>query len=71
MSDHDYKNPLDSGYSAEHRSGKQCVERGCNKPAGTLWGPLWCPEHDRQRLTRIGSFFESARIPALRQPEEA
>ena len=25
----------------------------CNEPAGTLWGPYWCPEHDKERLDRI------------------
>jgi hypothetical protein len=34
-------------------SGRPCLEPGCNKPAGTLWGPMWCPEHDRERLDRI------------------
>lgn len=35
-------------------SGRTCIEPGCDKPAGTLWGPYWCPEHDQERLDRIG-----------------
>jgi hypothetical protein len=35
-------------------SGRTCIEEGCDQPAGTLWGPLWCPEHDQERLDRIG-----------------
>lgn len=34
-------------------SGRICVEDGCTEPAGTLWGPHWCPQHDRERLDRI------------------
>ena len=34
-------------------SGQSCVEPGCDRPAGTWWGPLWCPEHDEERLDRI------------------
>ncbi len=37
----------------------QCIERGCNEPAGTPWGPLWCAEHDAQRLARISASLES------------
>lgn len=39
-------------------SGRSCIEVGCSEPAGTLWGPLWCPEHDRQRLDRITDQLE-------------
>lgn len=36
-------------------SGRICIEDGCDEPAGTLWGPMWCPEHDEQRLDRINA----------------
>ena len=39
------------GHVCHKPSGRTCVE--CTKPAGTLWGPHWCPEHDEQRLDRI------------------
>jgi len=34
-------------------TGKYCIEQGCHRVAGTDWGPLWCPEHDVERLDRI------------------
>lgn len=34
-------------------SGRPCIERGCGEKAGTLWGPLWCPTHDVERLDRV------------------
>jgi hypothetical protein len=34
-------------------SGKSCVEPGCDAPAGTKWGPYWCPPHDQERLARV------------------
>lgn len=47
-------------------SGRTCVD--CDRPAGTLWGPLWCPDCDVIRLDRcsagfaeIAAAFEEAR----------
>lgn len=39
-------------------SGLICIEPSCEESAGTLWGPLWCPEHDRERLDRIDAQME-------------
>jgi hypothetical protein len=39
--------------TCQQPSGRVCIERGCGEEAGTLWGPLWCPDHDRERLDRI------------------
>jgi len=39
-------------------SGRTCVEEGCDLPAGTLWGPFWCPRHDQERLDRISASLE-------------
>lgn len=36
-------------------SGRTCIEVGCKEPAGTWWGPLWCPVHDKQRLDGISA----------------
>lgn len=41
------------GHVCQKPSGRICIEDGCNEPAGTLWGPYWCPDHDRERLDRI------------------
>lgn len=38
-------------------SGRTCIEQGCEQAAGTLWGPLWCPEHDKERLDRVLAGF--------------
>ena len=40
-------------------SGRICVEHGCPEAAGTLWGPYWCPDHDKERLDRITASLES------------
>ncbi|MFL0459116.1 hypothetical protein ACH0CA_01365 [Kytococcus sedentarius] len=34
-------------------SGRACYEPHCEEPAGTRWGPYWCPVHDKERLDRI------------------
>lgn len=36
-------------------SGKECFEDGCTEPAGTLWTPHWCPDHDVERIDRISA----------------
>lgn len=42
-----------------------CVERGCAEPAGTLWGPLWCPDHDRQVPDRSADLIGGTEHQAL------
>jgi hypothetical protein len=48
--------------AAEHvcqkPSGRRCYEQPCEEPAGTLWGPYWCPKHDKERLDRISAAFD-------------
>jgi hypothetical protein len=36
-------------------SGRVCIEKGCEEPAGTGWGPYWCPDHDVERLDNISA----------------
>lgn len=43
------------GHVCQKPSGHACIEHGCESPAGTLWGPNWCPEHDAERLDRISA----------------
>ena len=38
-------------HSCHEPSGRSCVE--CGAPAGTPWGPYFCPECDVVRLDRI------------------
>lgn len=40
-------------------SGRTCVEPGCGKPAGTPWGPYWCPDCDDKRMDRVSASLES------------
>lgn len=37
--------------SALEPSGRKCVD--CGEPAGTPWGPFWCPDCDDKRMERI------------------
>lgn len=43
---------------ATYQSGLVCAEPDCNAPAGTPWGPYWCPMHDDERLDRITRSLE-------------
>lgn len=43
----------EGGHTCAEPSGRTCTETGCDQPAGTRWGPYWCPDHDAQRLDRI------------------
>lgn len=56
MSAHPY---CTDGHVCQKLSGRVCVEDGCNELAGTAWGPLWCPDHDRERLDRVSAQMES------------
>lgn len=48
-----YEDPNHEGNSDKHHTGKECIEPGCSKPAGTWWSPLWCFEHNVERMNRI------------------
>ena len=45
-------------HACHQPSGRMCVE-GCGRPAGTPWGPYWCPECDVARLDRISASLEA------------
>ena len=47
------------GHICQEPSGRTCIEVGCDEAAGTLCGPLWCPDHDRERLDRISAQFDA------------
>lgn len=55
-----YENPDHDGNSSKWHTGKRCVEKGCGKPAGTWWSPLWCFEHNVDRMRRISANLEDA-----------
>lgn len=41
------------------RTGKPCIEQGCDEPAGTGWSPLWCFKHNVERIDRISRRLEA------------
>lgn len=38
-------------HTCQKPSGLTCYE--CDNPAGTDWGPYWCPDHDSRRVERL------------------
>ena len=44
-------------------SGRRCVE--CGDPAGTKWGPYWCPPCDVARLDRISAQLDAIAAEAV------
>jgi len=54
-----YADPGHPGNGPAHLSGKACVEKGCKNPAGTLWSPFWCHEHNVARMDRIGRSLDA------------
>ncbi len=52
-----FEDPADELNSAKYHTGKQCVERGCTRPAGTHWSKFWCQPCNAARMNRIGSFL--------------
>lgn len=49
------------GHVCQKPSGRDCYVDDCPEPAGTLWGPYWCPEHDRERIDRISQQLDELR----------
>ena len=61
MSDQTRSHPMcwqDDHYEHEcaRPSGRTCID--CGAPAGTPWGPYWCPACDVERLDRITAQLE-------------
>lgn len=46
--------------SPKHHTGKKCIEKGCDKPAGTHWSPFWCQACNAKRLKRVSEGLRSA-----------
>lgn len=47
------------GHICHKPSGRVCCVAGCDNPAGTLWGPYFCPRHDVERLDRVSAGLRS------------
>lgn len=41
-------------------SGRECI--ACGKPAGTPWGPYWCPDCDVRRLDHISARLDEIAV---------
>ena len=54
-----YSDRDDPRNGPDYHTGKACIERGCNNPAGTRWSPLWCFECNVARLQRINVQMEN------------
>lgn len=48
-----FEDPNHPGNSTDHHTGLQCIEKGCEKPAGTAWSPYWCFDCNVERMRRI------------------
>lgn len=48
-----YEDPKHEGNSSKYHTGKECIERDCERPAGTKWSPYWCFECNVSRIKRI------------------
>jgi hypothetical protein len=55
-----YEDPDHDGNSSKWHTGKQCVEKGCRKPAGTWWSPVWCFDHNVERMKRVTAAMDDA-----------
>lgn len=44
--------------SPKYHTGKKCIEKGCNNPAGTAWSPYWCVDCNIKRMDRITAQLE-------------
>lgn len=49
------------GRRAYANPARPCRAEGCEEPAGTPWGPLWCADHDDERVNRIARQFREIR----------
>jgi hypothetical protein len=50
-----------TGHTCHQPSGRTCYEQGCTQPAGTHWGPMWCPDCDARRLDHVSAGLNAIR----------
>jgi len=53
-----FEDPDHPGNGPKYLTGKFCIEQGCDRPAGTAWSPLWCFEHNVERIRRINAAID-------------
>lgn len=54
-----YADPRDPFNDPSHLSGRTCIEKGCDRPAGTKWSPYWCQPCNAERMDRISKALEA------------
>lgn len=70
------EDPNDPMNGPEYHTGKKCIERGCNNPAGTGWSRFWCQPCNAKRLNGISATLEhevarhEGRVPSLGTPPQ-
>lgn len=53
-----FEDPNDPLNGPKYRTGKDCIEPGCNNPAGTHWSRHWCQPCNAKRFKQIGATLE-------------
>jgi len=48
-----FEDPDNEGNSWRYYTGKDCINDGCDLPAGTRWSPHWCFKCNVERMKRI------------------
>jgi len=51
--------PSHEGNSAKYHTGKPCIIKGCDEPAGTAWGKYWCFKCNVKRMKDISDFLDN------------
>ena len=54
----DFRDPADPLNGPEYHTGKACIEKGCERPAGTHWSPFWCQPCNAARMDRISAALD-------------
>lgn len=53
-----YKDKNHEFNSSKYHTGKKCITKGCDKPAGTYWSEYWCVDCNIKRIDRINNSFD-------------
>ena len=54
-----YEDKTHIANSDKYHTGRDCIEDGCQKPAGTHWSPHWCFDHNVERMKQISVSLEN------------
>lgn len=63
------EDPADPLNAVEYHTGKKCIERGCERPAGTAWSPYWCQPCNADRLMHISEVLER-KLDQMEEPRK-